>query len=134
MIRSRLSSLAPKLNVVELSDLPEEKLIAAYQRADLLFFPSTLEGFGLPVLEAMASGTPVVASNAASIPEVGGNAALYFDPTDIEEAARLLLRVLSDPDLRAELRKRGQEQAAQLDWKNHFIRLCEYYRQLAFGP
>jgi glycosyltransferase involved in cell wall biosynthesis len=134
MIRSRLSPLAPKLDVVELSDLPEKKLVAAYQRSDLLFFPSTLEGFGLPVLEAMASGTPVVASNAASIPEVGGNAVLYFDPTDVEEAARLLLRVLGDADLRAELRKRGHEQAAKLDWKNHFTRLCEHYRQLAFGP
>jgi glycosyltransferase involved in cell wall biosynthesis len=133
VIRSRLSALGPRLRLVEVTNLSEENLVAAYRRADLLFFPSTLEGFGLPVLEAMAAGTPIVASNASSIPEVGGDAALYFNPADIEAAAKVVVRVLSDGDLKADLQKRGLEQAARLDWRNHFTSLCGYYCELARG-
>jgi len=130
-IRSRLMAHEPKLQVVELPNLSDEKLISIYQRADVLFFPSTLEGFGFPTVEAMAAGTPVVASNAAAIPEINGDAALYFEPTDIARAAELLVRVLHDPQLAEELRKKGREKALQLDWKCHFEELCDYYRAVA---
>jgi glycosyltransferase involved in cell wall biosynthesis len=128
-IRSRLKTFAPRLQIVELSHVPEEKLISIYRRADVLFFPSILEGdFGFPTIEAMAAGTPVVASNATLIPGMDGDAALYFEPTDTTRAAELLVRVLRDPQLAEALRKKGREQALRLDWKLHFERLCSYYR------
>jgi glycosyltransferase involved in cell wall biosynthesis len=130
-IRERLKRQCPAMNVTEFSDLAEEELVAVYQRADLLFFPSILEGFGFPVIEAMAAGTPVVASNASSIPEVGGEAALYFQPTDVHTAAKLIIRVLTDVDLAGELRSKGRERALQLDWKEHLSQLVGYYRMLA---
>ena len=96
--------------------VPDEDLPAIYAGAQALVFPSLYEGFGLPVLEAMACGTPVVTSNRSSIPEVGGAAARYFDPTDplhIQEAVR---HVLSDPSLQAEMRRQGLIQAAHFSW------------------
>jgi glycosyltransferase involved in cell wall biosynthesis len=130
-IRSRLKAYEPRLQIVELSDLSEEKLISVYRRADVLFFPSILEGFGFPTVEAMAAGTPVVASNATAMPEINGDAALYFQPTDPTKAAELLVRVLNDPQLAEELRKKGKKQALELDWKCHFKQLCDYYRAVA---
>jgi alpha-1,3-rhamnosyl/mannosyltransferase len=67
-----------------------------YQQAGALFFPSLDEGFGIPVLEAMATGTPVLTSRTASMPEVAGEAAYYFDPSSVEDMASSLERVLSD--------------------------------------
>ena len=130
-IRSRLKAYEPRLQVVELSDLSEQQLISIYQRADVLFFPSILEGFGLPTVEAMAAGTPVVSSNASAMPEINGDAALYFQPTDTTRAAELLIRVLSDAQLAEELREKGRKQALRLDWKYHFERLCDYYLAIA---
>jgi glycosyltransferase involved in cell wall biosynthesis len=130
-IRSRLQAHEPRLQIVELSDLSEEKLMYIYQRADVLFFPSILEGFGFPTIEAMAAGTPVVASNATAMPEINGDAALYFQPTDTTRAAELLVRVLKDQQLAEELRQKGRKQALQFDWKCHFEQLCEYYRSVA---
>lgn len=131
-IRSRLKASEPRIQIVEFSNLSEEKLISVYQRADVLFFPSILEGdFGFPTVEAMAAGTPVVASNTTRIPEMNGDAALYFEPTDTTAAAELLVRVLQNPQLAEELRKKGKKQALQLDWKCHFERLCDCYRTVA---
>ena len=97
----------------------------------MLFFPSILEGFGFPTIEAMAAGTPVVASNATAMPEINGDAALYFQPTDSSRAAELLVRVLKDQKLAEVLRQKGRKQALQFDWKCHFEQLCEYYRSVA---
>jgi glycosyltransferase involved in cell wall biosynthesis len=129
-IRDSLMKQCPKVNIQELRNLSEEQLAAVYQKSDVLFFPSILEGFGFPVVEAMAAGTPVVASNASSIPEVGGEAALYFDPTDAGAAAGLLVRVLTDTDLAERLRNKGRLQALELDWKQHFSQLTGHYRRL----
>ena len=79
--------------------------------------PSTLEGFGLPVLEAMACGTPVISSCAASLPEVGGESVLYFDPSSSEDLVFQIDRVLQSPELRASLREKGMQRAAQFSWK-----------------
>ena len=76
--------------------IDEEQLRGMYQQAGALFFPSLDEGFGIPVLEAMATGTPVLTSRAASMPEVAGEAAYYFDPSSVEDMASSLERVLSD--------------------------------------
>src|SRR5688500_15426250 len=79
--------------------------------------PSLYEGFGLPVLEAMASGTPVIAADRAALPEVAGGAALLFDPDDPEAAATALTRVLSDPNLASDLTERGRARAATFTWR-----------------
>jgi glycosyltransferase involved in cell wall biosynthesis len=82
----------------------------------LFVFPSRYEGFGLPVLEAMACGCPVLSSNASSLPEVAGDAAILLDPMDVESFTREMVRVISDSDLRQDLRERGLARAAQFSW------------------
>jgi glycosyltransferase involved in cell wall biosynthesis len=85
----------------------ESELIAQYQSAAALLFPSFSEGFGIPMLEAMATGTPVLASNCTSLPEVGGSAARYFNPHSLPDMAAALYEVLGDDTLRATMAERG---------------------------
>ncbi len=87
-----------------------------YRLASLFVFPSLYEGFGLPPLEAMASGTPVVTSNQSSLPEVTGDAAVQVDPYDVASIVDGMRRVLSDPVLAAELRRRGPARAREFSW------------------
>ena len=123
-----LQGVMPAEHIVELGALSEDQLIALYQRMDALVFPSTLEGFGLPVLEAMAAGCPVVCSNASSLPEVGGEAALYFDPGDPAAAAAQINRLLRQTDLRTQLVHQGRARAAELSWDVHAEKLSEHYQ------
>ena len=97
--------------------VPDEALPAIYAGAQALAFPSLYEGFGLPVLEAMACGTPVACSGTSSLPEVAGDAALTFDPHSQRAIAETLRRVLEDADLRSELVQRGLRQAARFSWE-----------------
>ena len=97
--------------------VPGDELGLWYNAATALVYPSLYEGFGLPPLEAMQCGTPVVASNAASLPEVVGDAALTVDPSSVDHLAAALVRVMADRELRAELRRRGIEQAQQFSWE-----------------
>lgn len=116
--------------LVEWGAVSDATLSAAYSAADLLFFPSTLEGFGLPVLEAMAHGCPVVCSNTSSLPEVAGDAALYFDPQDAAAAAVQCARIITDDGCRASLQARGRERAAGFTWSRHWAGLCDIYREV----
>jgi glycosyltransferase involved in cell wall biosynthesis len=98
---------------------PHDDLPALYRGAVGLVFPSLFEGFGIPVLEAMASGCPVVCSRSTSLPEIGGDAPLFIDPTDAEACADAMNRLLCQPDLRAELRTCGLRRAPQFSWRRH---------------
>jgi glycosyltransferase involved in cell wall biosynthesis len=100
------------------ASVSDEVLQALYRGAEALVYPSIYEGFGLPLLEAMASGTPVIASSSPSLPEVGGEAVLYFNPLDVEEMAEAMRRVLTDSSLRTSLAARGLVQAARFTWEN----------------
>ncbi len=107
-----------------------EALLSAYQEADLFVLPSLYEGFGLPVLEAMASGTPVVCSNRASLPEVAGNAAILVDPENPDALMEAMLSVLTDLALAESLRIRGLDRAAQFSWKRTAIETVNAYRNI----
>lgn len=95
----------------------DEQLEGLYRAATCLAFPSLAEGFGLPVLEAMARGLPVATSGQSALAEVAGDAALLFDPLDVSSIAEQVGRLLAEPALRAELRELGLRQAAQFTWQ-----------------
>jgi glycosyltransferase involved in cell wall biosynthesis len=94
----------------------DDDLRALFSGAEAFVFPSLYEGFGLPVLEAMACGAPVICSRAGSLPEVAGDAALLVDPLNSDAIADGLQKVLANRDLRADLRERGLARAAQFSW------------------
>ena len=96
--------------------LPDDDLPPLLGGALGFVFPSLYEGFGMPVLEAMACGTPVITSTTSSLPEVAGEAALLVDPHDTGAIARAMERLACEPELRATLAERGQEQAARFTW------------------
>lgn len=97
--------------------VPDQTLAILYRLASVFVFPSLYEGFGLPPLEAMASGTPVVTSNVSSLPEVVGDAAVLVDPLDAHAIAEGIAHVLYDPRLREELRRRGLARAGSFSWE-----------------
>ena len=116
--------------VDEAGYIAEADLPALYGGATVLFFPSLYEGFGLPVLEAMACGTPVICSNTSSLPEVAGDAALMVDPTDIDALAEALGQVLTDPSLHRRLRSKGVERARHYSWERTARATADIYRQV----
>lgn len=126
-LRQRLEAVLAPGHLVELGKVSDDTLVALYHACDALLFPSHLEGFGLPVAEAMAAGCPAVCSRASSIPEVGRDAVLYFDPSSPAEAAEALLGVLQNRALRDTLVERGHRRARELSWENHAARLAEIY-------
>jgi len=129
-VRTRgLDSCVRFLGRVSDDDLP-----ALYTLADVFAFPSVFEGFGLPVLEAMACGTPVVCSNAFSLPEVAGDAAILFDPHGIGHISDALKLVLSDTHLRSDLVERGYRRAAESSWPRVAEKMVRVFERSARGP
>jgi glycosyltransferase involved in cell wall biosynthesis len=110
--------------------VPEEDLPVLYSAACPFVFPSVYEGFGLPLVEAMACGVPIIASNTSSIPEVVGDAALLVPPTDPEAFAEAILRVRSDKDLRRTMTERGVCRAAGFRWDKAARQLLECIRNV----
>jgi glycosyltransferase involved in cell wall biosynthesis len=108
----------------------DDTLAALYRLAAVFVFPSLYEGFGLPPLEAMASGAPVVTSNVSSLPEVAGDAALLIDPYDTEAIADAIRRVLSDDQLRLEMRERGFVRARHFSWERSIGRVHDIYQEV----
>jgi glycosyltransferase involved in cell wall biosynthesis len=109
---------------------PHDDLPAIYRGAGCLIFPSLFEGFGMPVLEAMACGCPVVCSNTTSLPEIAGDAALLVEPIDSEAFADAAYQLLSNADLRTELTERGLRQAARFAWRRHTLETIAVFYQV----
>jgi len=110
--------------------VPQESLPGLYGQASVVAFSSQYEGFGLPVLEAMACGVPVIASESSSIPEVAGDAAVLVPPGDARRLTVALKDVLGNAELRAELRRRGLSRARQFTWAESAARHVAVYRQV----
>jgi glycosyltransferase involved in cell wall biosynthesis len=109
--------------------VPEEDLPALYSLCSAFVFPSKYEGFGMPLLEAMACGVPVLSSRSSCLPEIGGDGAAYFRTGDEEGLAGLLERTLRDEDFRRDLVRRGRERAGQFSWHNAARRTLSAYQR-----
>jgi len=109
--------------------VPKEELAKLYRGAACLVFPSRYEGFGLPVLEAMACGTPVVSSNRSSLPEVVGDAAITVDPADTSALADAIVSVIAQPGLSWQLRQKGVARAQRFSWEQVARQTMEVYRE-----
>ena len=129
-----LETLAEKLGVADrvmfIDRADDQDLMALYSGARLMVFPSFCEGFGLPVLEAMACGCPVVTSNVSSLPEVAGDACEMVDPADTDALAAALKRVATDDALRADRARRGIAHAATFRWEDTARRTREVYGEV----
>ena len=110
--------------------MTDQELALLYNGAALLVYPSFYEGFGLPPLEAMACGTPVITSNTSCLPEVAGDAALLVDPAGTEEIAGAISEVLTNSELREDLRARGLERAAGFTWERTARETVAVYREV----
>jgi glycosyltransferase involved in cell wall biosynthesis len=106
------------------------ELAAWYAKAAIFAFPSLDEGFGMPILEAMAGGTPVVTSNRSALPEVAGDAAVLVDPESVEELAQALCDLIRKEALRGELSRRGVERARLFTWDKAVAETWDVYREL----
>jgi glycosyltransferase involved in cell wall biosynthesis len=132
-LRERACAVGVRNDVRFLDWLSGEEFEGLWQVADVFVFPSLYEGFGLPVLEAMARGVPVACSNASSLPEVAGDAALLFDPHDEAAIAAAMERLLADRAEAERLRARGFERARQFTWERTARLTLESYAR-ALGP
>jgi glycosyltransferase involved in cell wall biosynthesis len=118
-------------DVIFLGRVESGLLPALYNGARLFVYPSIYEGFGLPVLEAMACGTPVITSNASSLPEVAGDAAMLIDPYDVTQIAEAMEQMLIDQDQRENLSRRGLNRAAHFTWEATAKRTLEVYETIS---
>jgi glycosyltransferase involved in cell wall biosynthesis len=123
-----LSSAGDRIQVT--GYVTDRQLAELYQRASVFAFPSLDEGFGMPVLEAMAHGVPVLASNTSALPEVCGNAAILVDPLNVEEIATGLLRLALEPGDREDFIARGLARASQFTWDAAVAKTWQVYREL----
>lgn len=113
--------------------VPTEELPSWYRAAAVFVYPSLFEGFGLPVLEALACGTPTITSNVSALPEVTGDAAILVDPHDKEALVNAMQRVLCDPDLRRGLSEAGPRQASRFPWSRTASETIAIYRDVLEG-
>jgi glycosyltransferase involved in cell wall biosynthesis len=117
--------------VVLTNQVADSELLALYNGATTLLYPSLYDGFGLPVLEAMKCGLPVITSNVASLPEVAGEAAILVNPHDVQETAEALDSVLEDGELRAQMREKGLKQADKFSWERAALETIAAYGKAA---
>jgi len=124
-----VESLGLRDDVIFPGYLPQADLPMWYNAATIFVYPSLFEGFGLPVLEAMACGTPVITSKASSLPEVVGEAGMLVDPTDVDNLSYALERVFNDLTLRDSMRQKGLAQSAKFSWHKAATETLEVYRR-----
>ncbi len=129
-ILARIECSPRRTDIQVLGYISGEELARWYARARIFAFPSLDEGFGMPVLEAMAAGTPVVAANRAALPEVCGDAALLVDPEDVDAMYTALLQLMRDAALAAELARRGLERAGEFTWEKAAEQTWNVYQRL----
>jgi len=111
--------------------LSDSEILSLYEEADVFVYPSLYEGFGLPVLEAMACGCPVIASNVSSLPEVVGEAGMLVDPYDVDALAQAISTVLQDDGLKREMSRKGIAQAQKFSWEKAGAELLAVCREVA---
>ncbi len=116
--------------VVFTGQIREQDKVPIYSAASVFVFPSLYEGFGMPVLEAMACGCAVVTSNVSSLPEVVGDTGVLVDPYSVEAIAQAIQELLEDPDRRAELGRRARERSRQFSWRQVAEQTAEVYRKV----
>ncbi|MDD5617925.1 MAG: glycosyltransferase family 1 protein, partial [Candidatus Omnitrophica bacterium] len=119
-----------KKQVVFLDYIQKHDLIALYSISDLLVFPSLREGFGLPIVEAMACGCPVATSNLSSMPEVAGDAAVLFNPYDIDNISKAIYSVLSNAGLKEELVNKGYENIKRFSWEEAALEILSVFENI----
>lgn len=110
--------------------VPDEDLSFLMNGAEVFVYPSLYEGFGIPLLEAMACGTPVISSKVSSLPEVVGDAGILINPNNVEELSDAILRVLSNSELRAQLSEKGLRQASKFSWEKTAMKIVEIYNKV----
>jgi glycosyltransferase involved in cell wall biosynthesis len=128
-LKQRVEELAIADRVFFLGKIPHEHLPLLYQRARMFVFPSRLESFGLPLVEAMASGTPILASDIPVCREVCQTAALFFDVTDAPMLARQMKALWDNDNLRADLKERGHQRALDFSWTKAAIQMTQIFRE-----
>lgn len=131
--RESLKLLAKKLSISEdmiWIDKVGKSLAIEYNKADLFVFPSLYEGFGFPVIEAMACGCPVICSDKTSLPEVVGNAAIYFDGYDVKDLAKKMHDVLTNEVLRLKMTEAGLAQARKFSWQKAAQKTLAVYKKI----
>lgn len=126
-----VSALQISENVRFIDYVEEEDLPSVYRLSNVFVFLSSDEGFGLPVLEAMACGCPTITTRKSSLPEIGGDAALYVDPEDTEEVAEIIIRILDDERLSDTLTAKGLLQAKRFRWEDTVKSIERVYQQIA---
>ncbi len=128
--RPLVRQLGLENQVIITGRISEEEKGALYSAASAFVFPSLYEGFGIPVLEAMACGTPVITSNSSALPEVAGDAALTVDPSSVEAIADAMIRLINDAELREEMKRRGSRRVREFRWEASALKTLDVYRQV----
>lgn len=130
VISRLISKLCLDKDVKTIGFVRDEDLPYVYNLSDLFIFPSIYEGFGLPLLEAMACGVPVISSNTSCLPEIGGNAAIYFPPKELGELAGTIFSVITNSNLRNGLIARGLRRAKLFSWKTMAKKTLNLYQDI----
>lgn len=126
---NRIKKEYPERDIIYTGFVNDEELVSLFTLAQAFILPSLSEGFGIPLLEAMASSCPVVCSNITALPEVGGGAAIYFDPKNEEDMFKKITQVIDDQYFRTKLIKAGQKRYQQFSWKKLAEQTLEIYQQ-----